>query len=140
MEIILIEDTDSDAEMLLRALRKSKHADKIVRLRDGAAALAYLCGDEPRASPDVLTPRLVLLDLNLPGLAGIEVLRQLRANERTKTTPVIVLTSSSEDRERIASYALGANIFLNKPVQRDLLLDMVGYAEAFWSTVGDEAG
>jgi CheY-like chemotaxis protein len=139
MEIVLIEDTDSDAEMIMRALRKNKHAATIRRLRDGIEALAYLIGDEAHALSDVVIPRLILLDLNLPGPGGIEVLRQLRENERTKMIPVVVITSSREDRERIQSYALGANIFLNKPVQRDLLLDMVSYAETYWSALSEEA-
>jgi two-component system, response regulator len=139
MEIVLVEDTDSDAEMIMRALRKNKHADSIIRLRDGIEALAFLIGDETRAGSDVVTPRLVLLDLNLPGPGGIEVLRHLRENERTKMIPVVVITSSGEDRARIQSYALGANIFLNKPVQRDLLLDMVSYAETYWSDLSEKA-
>jgi two-component system response regulator len=138
MEIILIEDIDSDAEMILRALRKSKYADKIVRMRDGVEALAYITGAETGAMSGAAAPKLVLLDLNLPGLDGIEVLRRLRANERTKMLPVVILTASGEDRRRMESYALGANIFLNKPVQRDLLLDIVGYAEMYWSTLDDE--
>ncbi len=136
MEIILIEDIDSDAELIVRALRRSKYADKIVRMRDGTEALAYIVGT---GLPGPAAPKLVLLDLNLPGLDGIEVLRRLRADERTKMLPVVVLTSSVEERERTESYALGANIFLNKPVRRDLLLDMVGQAETYWSNLADAA-
>ncbi len=137
MEIILIEDTDSDAELIVRALRKSKYADRIVRMRDGTEALAYITGTD--GVPGLAAPKLVLLDLNLPGLDGIEVLRRLRADERTKMLPVVVLTASGEERERTQSYELGANIFLNKPVRRDLLLDMVGQAETYWSTRADTA-
>jgi two-component system response regulator len=109
--ILLVEDRDDDVELTLRAFKKSGVGNEIVVARDGAAALDYLFAPER-----VTMPEVVLLDLNLPKVSGLEALRKMRADDRTKRVPVVVLTSSNEERDIISSYDLGANSFVRKPV------------------------
>ena len=123
--ILLVEDNPRDEELTLRALRKHRLGNEVVVARDGQEALDYLLaqgrhdGRDPRDLPTV-----VLLDIKLPKVDGIEVLRQLRAHERTKVLPVVILTSSLEDEDRLAGYALGANSYVRKPV------DFLQFSEA----------
>jgi CheY-like chemotaxis protein len=115
--ILLVEDNSDDVELTLRAFRKSKVLNEIVVVRDGVEALDYLFGTGTHAGRDQKAmPEVILLDLKLPKLGGLGVLRRLRAEERTRRIPVVVLTSSSEERDILSSYDLGANSFVRKPV------------------------
>src|SRR5688500_11921600 len=115
--ILLIEDNESDELLTVRALEKANVANEIVVVRDGEEALAYLFSTGPYAgrSPSYL-PTVVLLDLNLPKIGGLDVLRRVRADDRTRHLPVVVLTSSGEERDVVQSYQLGANAYVRKPV------------------------
>jgi DNA-binding response OmpR family regulator len=115
--ILLVEDNPDDAELTIMAFERAKVANEIVVVRDGAEALDYLFVRGTHAARDAtVMPELVLLDLNLPKIGGLDVLRQLRADARTKALPVVILTSSKEERDVIAGYDLGANSFVRKPV------------------------
>jgi len=111
--ILLVEDNASDEKLTLLAFKQSGIANDIVVVRDGAAALAYLL---PSGDAAPTLPSLVLLDLNLPKISGHEVLRRLRADDRTRFLPVVVLTASKEEEDVLGSYALGANAYVRKPV------------------------
>ncbi len=124
--ILLVEDNPDDEELTLRALRKQNIANEIVIARDGVEALDYLFGvDNP-------LPNLVLLDLNLPKVGGLEVLQRLRNEPRTRFLPVVVLTSSDEDRDLIDGYRLGANSYVRKPVDFNQFLDAVRNLGLYW--------
>jgi CheY-like chemotaxis protein len=115
--ILLVEDNPDDVELTLRAFNRSRVSNEIVVARDGADALAYLFGTGAHAGRDLtVMPEVVLLDLKLPKVDGLDVLRYLRADERTRRLPVVVLTSSNEEHDLIRSYDLGANSFVRKPV------------------------
>ena len=123
--ILLVEDNSSDEELTLRALRKSKIMNEVIVTRDGSEALDFLLGKGSYAGRDTNdVPQVVLLDLNLPKISGIDVLRAIRENEATKPLPVVILTSSKEDKDLSACYALGANSYIVKPV------DFVQFAES----------
>lgn len=115
--ILLVEDNPNDAALTLRALKKNKIFNEVHTMRDGAEALDYLLcrGKHAGRDPDVM-PAVVLLDLKLPKLGGIEVLQSLRATERTKLLPVVILTSSKEEQDLINGYKFGANSYIRKPV------------------------
>lgn len=122
VQVLLVEDTIEDAELMLRTLRKSRLANDLHHVQDGAEALEFLLGSgRPKSVP---MPKLVLLDLKLPKVNGLEVLRQLRAQEATRSVPVVMITSSKEDRDIEEAYRLGANSYVVKPV------DFVQFAEA----------
>jgi two-component system response regulator len=124
--IVLVEDNPDDVELTLRAFERNRLANAIVVLRDGAEALDYLFGTGEHAGRDLsAAPEIVLLDLQLPKVDGLEVLRRIRADERTRRLPVIVLTSSREKRDVLRSYDLGANSFVRKPVD---FVEFVGAA------------
>ncbi len=115
--ILLVEDNADDVELTLRAFQRGKLANDVVVARDGVEALDYLLARGEHAGRTADTdPQLVLLDLKLPKVDGLEVLRQLRAEERTRLLPVVVLTSSREERDIVESYRLGANSYVRKPV------------------------
>jgi len=115
--ILLVEDNRDDVDLTLRALHKNNIGNKVVVARDGAEALDYLFGRGPFQGRDPRdTPQVVILDLNLPRVGGLEVLRLLRADQRTRLTPVVILTSSQEEQDLVQSYALGANSYVRKPV------------------------
>jgi two-component system, response regulator len=133
VEIILVEDTLSDAELTIRALKKQNLADKLVHLKDGEKALEFLFGEgefKERALSDL--PKLVLLDLKMPKVNGLEVLARLKAENRTKKVPVIVLTSSKEDTDVEACYRLGANSYIVKPVNFDDFSKVVSDIGLYW--------
>ena len=111
-EIILIEDDDNDAELAIRTLKRAELAKSVIRLKDGEEAIAFFSGE--KASDN--TPRLVLLDLKMPKVDGLEVLRKIRSVEQTKKIPVVMLTSSKEQKDIMESYDLGANSYVVKPV------------------------
>lgn len=115
--ILLVEDNPDDVELTIHALEENGVRNPVVVAKDGAEALDRLFG--PAGGPAPEPPVIVLLDLNLPKLGGIEVLKRIRANERTRLLPVIVLTSSAEDRDLVESYRFGANSYVRKPVDFD---------------------
>ncbi len=132
-EILVVEDDADDLELTLRAFRKHRLADRVAVVRDGAEAIAYLFGTgayESRAKE--AKPRVVLLDLNLPRLNGIEVLRRMRTDERTKHIPVVVLTSSSERGDLDECYRSGANSYVVKPVESSEFEKAVARLGAYW--------
>lgn len=118
--ILLVEDNDDDAELTLRAFKSKRISNPLLRMRDGVEALDYLfCrGSHAGRDPDDL-PAVVLLDLNLPRLDGFQVLKAIRAGERTKHLPVVILTSSDEEKDRLAAYSQFANSYVRKPVDYD---------------------
>lgn len=115
-ELLLVEDNEEDAHLTIRAFRKQLVANEIVVVGDGVAALDYLFGEGEYAGRSPSQPALILLDLNLPRIDGLEVLRRIRQDPRTKLLPVVILTSSHEDEDRLRGYALGANAYVRKPV------------------------
>lgn len=131
--ILLVEDNDSDEELTLRALRKSNVANQVVVARDGAEALDYLFGRGAYATRDASNlPVLVLLDLNLPKIGGLDVLRAIRADERTALVPVVILTSSKEDGDLLSGYGSGANSYVVKPVDFVQFSEAVRQVGAYW--------
>jgi len=136
--ILLVEDNSDDVELTLRAFRKSKVLNDIVVVRDGVEALDYLFATGPHAGRDPnLTPEVVLLDLKLPKIGGLEVLRRLRAEERTRRIPVVVLTSSNEDKDILSSYDLGANSFVRKPVDFAQFLEAAQQLGMYWLVMNE---
>ncbi|MBI1728373.1 MAG: response regulator [Candidatus Rokubacteria bacterium] len=133
VDILLVEDSPEDVELTLRALRKARIANQIEVAEDGAKALEYLFGTGPYAGRDAnLVPKLVLLDLKLPKLNGLEVLTRLRADERTQKIPVVVLTSSREDSDVAEAYRLGVNSYIVKPVEFEGFAEAVGQLGLYW--------
>ena len=131
--ILLVEDNPDDEALTMRALKASKLANEIVITRDGNEALEFMFGTGKYAGRDVShTPAVVLLDLKLPKLSGLEVLERLRADPRTKLVPVVVLTSSSEDEDMLRSYQLGANSYVRKPVVFGKFADAVSQLGLYW--------
>ncbi len=136
VEILLVEDSPEDAELTIRELRRSKIANSIEVAQDGAEALDFLFCRGSYADRDSLhPPKLVLLDLKLPKIGGLEVLRAIRADERTRTIPVVVLTSSKEERDRIDGYELGVNGYAQKPVDFDQFSETIRRIGMFWILV-----
>ena len=125
VEILLVEDSDDDAELTIRAIKNNKIANRIELVRDGVEALAYLEGDRP-------LPRLILLDLKLPKMNGLDVLRTIRSNPRTRLIPVVVLTSSREEPDIAGAYELGVNSYIVKPVEFDGFVKAVTDAGLYW--------
>ncbi len=127
VDIVIVEDDPSDAELITRALRKYNMANKIVLLRDGAEALDFFFGS--RAND---RPKVVLLDLKLPKVNGIEVLQRLKAQERTKNIPVVVLTSSAENQDIRDAYQYGVNSYVTKPIQFEDFANAVAELRLYW--------
>ncbi len=134
-DVLLVEDNPTDAELTLRALRRNNLADRLAWVKDGAEALDFLFrrGDYS-ARPDTM-PRVMLLDVHMPKLNGLEVLEQMRADERTRDIPVVVLTSSKEERDIVDSYKLGANSYVSKPVSFDEFVKTVTDLGLYWLVV-----
>lgn len=132
MEILLVEDNSTDAELTMRALKKNNLANNVVWLKNGAQALDYLFRAGTYAERDGSDPRLVLLDLKLPKVDGIEVLKKIKTDPRTKTLPVVMLTSSAEERDIVESYQLGVNSYLVKPVDFTKFIEVVSHAGLYW--------
>jgi len=136
VEILLVEDNPTDAELCIRALKKSNLANKLVWVKDGAEALDFLFATGSYAGRNVLTPpKVVLLDLRMPKVDGMEVLRRIKEDERTRAIPVVVLTSSKEDRDVAESYQFGVNSFINKPVEFDEFAKTVSQLGLYWLLV-----
>jgi len=136
VEILLVEDNPDDVELTLHALRKEKLANNIHVARDGEEALEFLfcSGNHTERSFD-RPPRLVLLDLKLPKVDGMEVLKRLKADPRTKVIPVVILTSSKEERDLVNGYGLGANSYIQKPVDFEQFRDTIKSIGLYWLVV-----
>ena len=133
IEILLAEDSPKDAEMTQRALRKDNLGNRLYWVKDGAEALDFLYCRGAYANRDLARPpKLVLLDLKMPRVDGIEVLRHIKADERTRIIPVLVMTSSNEERDVTESYRLGANSYIVKPIEFGLFLDVVAKIGLYW--------
>jgi len=134
VEILLVEDNPADVEMTLDALKERNLANKVHVLNDGAAALSYIMNhvDCRPAQADEHCPKLILLDLKLPKVDGLEVLRRIRSDERTKSVPVVILTSSNEEWDRIEGYKLGVNSYVVKPVDFDDFARAVAEIGCYW--------
>jgi CheY-like chemotaxis protein len=138
--ILLVEDNQKDEELTLRALRKSNVMNPIVVARDGVEALDYLFSRGAHANRDPeAVPQLVLLDLKLPRVDGLEVLKELRESELTRLLPVVVLTSSLEDQDLIRSYRLGANSYVRKPVDFVQFIEAVRQLGLYWLVLNQSA-
>ena len=131
--MLLVEDNPDDEELTLVALQENHIGNPVVVVRDGAEALDYLFRTGPYADNNIdALPVVVLLDLKLPKVNGLEVLRRLRDNDRTKLLPVVILTSSKEEEDRLQSYALGANSYVRKPVDFGQFVDAVKQLGLYW--------
>jgi CheY-like chemotaxis protein len=136
--ILLVEDNINDEALTLRAFRKHNIGNEIVVAHDGAEALDYLFARGGHASRDCAAlPAVVLLDLNLPKISGIEVLQQIRANEQTKLLPVVILTSSNQDEDRLAGYSSGCNSYVRKPVDFNQFADAVRQLGLYWLVLNE---
>jgi two-component system response regulator len=130
IEILLVEDDPQDAELALRALRQAKIANHIRVARDGAEAIEILFGDE--SSNREATPKVILLDLKLPKVDGLEVIQRVKSDPRTKLIPIVVLTSSREQNDIVESYRLGVNSYIVKPVDFERFAEAVQKAGLYW--------
>jgi two-component system response regulator len=137
--ILLVEDSADDEELTTRALRQAKIANEIVVARDGKEALDFLFGAGPYSGRDVSRiPAVVLLDLKLPKVSGLDVLKRVRADPRTNLVPVVVLTSSSEDEDMLKSYKFGANSYVRKPVEFNAFATAVSQLGVYWLLLNQE--
>jgi two-component system response regulator len=137
--ILLVEDNASDEELTLRALKKGNIANKVVVTRDGSAALDYLFARGAHAGRNAKeVPQVILLDLNLPKIGGLEVLREIRADERTRLVPVVILTSSKEDKDLAGGYESGANSYIVKPVDSTQFADAVRQLGMYWLVLNQQ--
>ncbi|HKB83031.1 MAG TPA: response regulator [Burkholderiales bacterium] len=135
VEILLVEDNPTDAELTIRALKKKKLANNLVWVKDGVEALDFVfCRGKYQNRGDG-APKLILLDLKLPKIDGIEVLRALKSDTRTRAVPVVMLTSSHEERDIVESYQLGVNSYIVKPVDFEKFVEMVSQVGLYWSLV-----
>jgi two-component system response regulator len=136
--ILLVEDNPDDIELTLRALRKSNIANKVVVARDGVEALDYLFGTGAYAGRDTDDqPQVVLLDLKLPRVDGLEVLKRIRADARTELVPVVILTSSREEQDLIQGYRSGANSYIRKPVDFDQFTEATRQLGLYWLVLNE---
>lgn len=136
--ILLVEDNPDDVALTLRAFQKNKVANRIVVAADGVEALDYLFGTGRHVGRDLNEmPALILLDLKLPKIDGLEVLRRLRADERTKLLPVVILTSSKEEQDLVTGYALGANSYVRKPVNFNQFMDAARNLGLYWLVLNE---
>lgn len=138
--ILLVEDNPQDEALALRALRKANVANRVDVVRDGQQALDYLLlGGEYAGRDDIDLPAVVLLDIGLPRLTGLEVLTRLRTEPRTQLLPVVILTSSDEDADRLASYRNGANSFVRKPLAFAEFAETVARLGVYWLATNEPA-
>jgi two-component system, response regulator len=138
--ILLVEDNADDVELTLRAFQKANLANRVEVARDGAEALDFLFGTGAHTERgEHLLPQVVLLDLQLPRVSGLEVLRRIRADPRTRLVPVVILTSSREERDRLRGYSLGANSYICKPVDTAKFTDAVRELGLYWLVLNELA-
>ncbi len=136
--ILLVEDNSDDVQLTLRALKKSNITNEVVVAMDGVEALDYLFGTGKYSGRDTkVMPQLVLLDLKMPRMDGIEVLQRIRWDERTRLLPVVVLTTSSEEKDRVESYKLGANSYIRKPVDFNQFAEAVRQLGLYWLVLNE---
>jgi two-component system response regulator len=138
--ILLVEDNPDDEALTLRALKKHNIANRVVVARDGVEALEWLFGEGPHAGRDTqIQPQVILLDLNMPRLSGLEVLERIRKDPRTHLVPVVILTSSKQDEDMMSSYAKGANSYVRKPVDFTEFAQAVQRLGVYWLLVNQVA-
>ncbi len=131
--ILLVEDNPDDVKLTLRALKNNRVANVVQVVRDGVEAIDYLLGSGAFAGRDTsIMPQVILLDLKMPRMDGLEVLRRIRADERTRLLPIVILTTSNEERDRIESYQLGANSYIRKPVDFKQFSEAVKQLGLYW--------
>jgi two-component system response regulator len=135
IEILLVEDNPDDVELTLHTLRKENLANHIHVVRDGEEALELLFGDSPHGEHSLDSLKLILMDLKLPKVDGMEVLRRIKADERTKSIPVVILTSSKEERDLIKGYGLGVNSYIQKPVDFDQFRETITKVGLYWLVI-----
>ena len=135
VEILLAEDSDADAELTMRALRKGSVVNNIVRVHDGVEALEFVFREGAFSHRRGGQPRLILLDLKMPRLGGIDVLRRLKADDKTKLIPIVVLTSSAEEQDVLESYRLGVNSYLVKPVDMGAFSSTIAQTGLYWAVM-----
>ncbi|MEO6302726.1 MAG: response regulator [Bacteroidia bacterium] len=136
VEILLVEDSIEDANLVIRSLKKSNLGNSIIHLKDGAEALDFIFGKGEFSDRNIEDkPKLILLDLKMPKVDGLQVLKELKIDERTKTIPVVIMTSSREDRDLIESYKLGVNSYVVKPVAFDNFAKAVSELGMYWLIV-----
>ena len=141
VEILLVEDNPNDVELTLRALQKQNLSSKVFVVKDGAEALDFMFATGAYSQRKIdKRPRVVLLDLKLPKVDGLEVLKEVKGDERTKTIPVVVLTSSKEEQDIISSYKLGVNSYIVKPVQFESFAKAVSQLGLYWLITNQAAG
>ncbi len=137
-QILLVEDNPDDVKLTLRALAKSRIANEVVVVHDGVEAVEYLyCSGKYSDRDPELLPQVVLLDLKMPRMDGLEFLQKIREEEKTKLLPVVVLTTSSEDKDRIESYKLGANSYVRKPVDFRQFAEAVQNLGLYWLVLNE---
>ncbi|MFA6979773.1 MAG: response regulator [Ignavibacteriaceae bacterium] len=133
VEILLVEDNPNDAELAIRAMRKNNIANKVVHVMDGEEALDFIFAKGLFSDRNIENnPKVILLDLKLPKIDGLEVLKTVKSDERTKSIPVVVLTSSKEEKDIVKSYALGVNSYIVKPVDFDKFIEAVREIGLYW--------
>ncbi len=136
--ILLVEDNPDDVKLTLRALKKSNILNEVVVAQDGVEALDYLFGTGKFGGRDArIMPQMILLDLKMPRMDGLEVLHRIREDERTKVLPVVILTTSSEDKDRVESYKLGANSYVRKPVDFNQFVEAVRQLGLYWLVLNE---
>ena len=136
--ILLVEDNPDDVELTMRAFKKNNIANYVVIARDGVEALDYLFGTGAYTDRDTNdTPRIILLDLKLPKLDGLQVLERLRNDERTRLTPVVILTSSKEEQDLVSGYKSGANSYVSKPVDFNQFVEAVRQIGLYWLLINE---
>ena len=138
--ILLVEDNRDDEALTLRALNKNNIKNEVVVARDGVEALDFLLGTGSYAGRDLsVMPQVILLDLKLPKVDGLEVLRRVRSHERTRLLPIVILTSSNEEQDRIAGYGLGANSYVRKPVDFAQFIEAIRQLGLYWLILNEPA-
>lgn len=138
--VLLVEDNPDDEALALRAFKSHNLANRVEVVRDGAGALEFLFGEGRHAGRDLSDrPSVILLDLRLPKIDGLEVLRRLRADPRTKSLPIVILTTSTEEQDRVKGYDLGANSFIRKPVDFDQFSEAIRQLGLYWLVLNEPA-
>lgn len=139
VEILLVEDNPNDAELALRALRKNNFTNKVHLVEDGEKALEFIFGNGAYAGKNIDDkPKVILLDLKLPKVDGLEVLEKIKSDERTRVIPVVVLTSSKEERDIVESYKFGVNSYIVKPVDFDKFIQSVSELGLYWALLNQQ--